>query len=197
MNNPAFFITLILVVVGIEVLLKLNNKNQQQLNILDRIFASGFYLLPLYELLKDNFELLKSTGIPQSAWFREISFYYNIIPYFNYIVFFGSYFVLIYYRLIPLKYFVRYNIMQSLLIFIASSLVTSLYYTVFTFSMYSTSENIASVFFYSIIQYVFTSIPFGTGCLLIYCMIQSLFGKYSKIPFLSDSLVWHIGDKDK
>ena len=83
------------------------------------------------------------------------------------------------------------------LIFIASSLVTSLYYTVFTFSMYSTSENIASVFFFSIIQYVFTSITFGTGCLLIYCMIQSLFGKYSKIPFLSDSLVWHIGDKDK
>jgi hypothetical protein len=197
MNYSGFFVTLILVVVGIEVLLKLNNKNRKQLTILDRILGGGFYLLPLFELVKDNLELLKDTGIPQSIWFREILFYYNIIPYLNYILFFGSYFVLIYYRVVPMSYFVRYNIMQGLLIFIASSLVTSLYYTAFTFSTYETSSSFINLFFNSIIQYIFTSITIGTAGVLVYCIISSIFGKYSKIPFISDSLVWHIGDKEK
>jgi uncharacterized membrane protein len=149
----------------------------------DRIFACLAYLLPLLDvvglvgsvlMLSGSFlaPLLALIILPLQPLLRV---YYGI-PFFPLIVFFALYMLVV--RNEKIAHFIRFNVMQSILIGIVLSLFSIIWS--YVLSSFLPPTNI-------ITQTLFNTVFLATVVAAGYSILQSILGRYAEIPTISEA----------
>jgi uncharacterized membrane protein len=149
----------------------------------DRIFACLAYLLPLLDVVGLVATVLMLSGsfltpilaviiLPLQPLLRV---YYGV-PFLPLIVFFALYMLVV--RNEKIAHFIRFNVMQSILI----GIVLSLFSIIWTYALSSilSPTNI-------ITQTLFNTVFLATVVAVGYSVVQSALGKYAEIPTISEA----------
>jgi len=150
----------------------------------DRIFASLAYLLPLLDVVGLVGQVLVLSGsfltpvlalilVPLSPL---LSFYYGFGGFMPLIVFFALYLLVVRNDRVP--HFIRFNVMQSILFGILLSLFSIIWS--FVLSNILPPGNI-------ITQTLFNTVFLATIAASLYCIVQSVLGRYAEIPTISEA----------
>lgn len=141
----------------------------------DRIFACLPYLLPLIEVLNFGAFLLAQFP-PLQVLFLPlvplVAIYYGI-PFGGMIIFFALFALVV--RNETISHFIRFNVMQAILLDIV----------IFLFSILIKLVGIAGGF---AIETLSTTIFLGIVAAVVYSVLQSLMGRYAEIPAISDAV---------
>lgn len=147
----------------------------------DRIFACLPYLLPLIEVFAfgqfflNDFPLLKLIFLPLLPLLRI----YSGIPYAGMIIFFALWLLVV--RNEKLSHFIRFNTMQAIILDIVIFLCSILTDIV----KFVPGSGFA-------MQTLYTTIFMGIVAAVVYCVAQSLMGKYAEIPAISDAVYMQV-----
>ena len=159
------------------------NFNEQFWFLLSQILGICTYLLPFLEISKQNVSLVREFE-PLNYFYRSFiteyfTFYFNN-PLFEFALFFFL-FIFCVRKVLPINNFVRFNIMQSILIFLLASLLN-----VFFISL---PVSLRNSFLGEIVGNVFFILIF---CSILYPIFQVLRGRYASIPFVSEAVRLHL-----
>lgn len=147
----------------------------------DRIFACLPYLLPLIEVFAfgqfflNDFPLLKLIFLPLLPLLRI----YSGIPYAGMIIFFALWLLVV--RNEKISHFIRFNTMQAIILDIVIFLCSILTDIV----KFVPGSGFA-------MQTLYTTIFMGIVAAVVYCVAQSLVGKYAEIPAISDAVYMQV-----
>ncbi|MBD2442936.1 hypothetical protein H6G25_06920 [Dolichospermum sp. FACHB-1091] len=147
----------------------------------DRIFACLPYLLPLIEVFAfgqfflNDFPLLKLIFLPLLPLLRI----YSGIPYAGMIIFFALWLLVV--RNEKISHFIRFNTMQAIILDIVIFLCSILTDIV----KFVPGSGFA-------MQTLYTTIFMGIVAAVVYCVAQSLMGKYAEIPAISDAVYMQV-----
>jgi uncharacterized membrane protein len=142
----------------------------------DRIFGAIAYLMPLVEGISFGFPLMAKLPIlavilSPIAPLWQI---YNGIPFFGLILFFGLYILVV--NNDRISRFIRFNVMQAILIGIVISLCSLIIaYVLRPFGGF-------------VIETLTTTVFLGVLVASVYGMVQSALGRYAEIPSLSEAV---------
>lgn len=150
----------------------------------DRIFSSLAYLLPLLDvvglvggilLVSNSFltPLLEIIVYPLSPL---LSIYYGFGGFMPLIIFFALYMLVV--RNDRMPHFIRFNVMQAILIGILLSLFSIIWR--FVLASLLPPTNI-------ITQTLFNTVFLATVAASLYCIVQSVLGRYAEIPTISEA----------
>ena len=146
----------------------------------DRIFASLPYLLPLIDglafgrFLFTQFPVLQLLLIPLAPLMQIYS-----LPFASLIIFFALYLGVV--RNENISHFIRFNAMQAILLDIVLMLC-GLVLPIF-------SNGVQVVF---IAETLYNMVFLGAFAAFVYAVVQSLLGRYSEIPPLSDAVYMQV-----
>ena len=157
--------------------------NEQFWFLLSQILAVCTYLLPFLEISKQNVSLVMAFG-PLNYFYRSFiaeyfAFYFNN-PLFEFVFFFFL-FIFCVRKVLPINNFVRFNIMQSILIFLLASLLNVFFISLPVSLRNSFLGEILGNVFYSLVLYS-----------ILYSVFQVLRGRYASIPFVSEAVRLHL-----
>lgn len=147
----------------------------------DRIFACLPYLLPLIEVFAfgqfflNDFPLLRLIFLPLLPLLRI----YSGIPYAGMIIFFALWLLVV--RNEKISHFIRFNTMQAIILDIVIFLCSILTDIV----KFVPGSGFA-------MQTLYTTIFMGIVAAVVYCVAQSLMGKYAEIPAISDAVYMQV-----
>lgn len=147
----------------------------------DRIFACLPYLLPLIEVFAfgqfflNDFPLLKLIFLP----LLPLLTIYSGIPYAGMIIFFALWLLVV--RNEKISHFIRFNTMQAIILDIVIFLCSILTDIV----KFVPGSGFA-------MQTLYTTIFMGIVAAVVYCVAQSLMGKYAEIPAISDAVYMQV-----
>lgn len=147
----------------------------------DRIFACLPYLLPLIEVFAfgqfflNDFPLLKLIFLP----LLPLLTIYSGIPYAGMIIFFALWLLVV--RNEKISHFIRFNTMQAIILDIVIFLCSILTDIV----KFVPGSGFA-------MQTLYTTIFMGIVAAVVYCVAQSLVGKYAEIPAISDAVYMQV-----
>ncbi|MDX2230171.1 MAG: Tic20 family protein [Leptolyngbyaceae cyanobacterium bins.349] len=150
----------------------------------DRIFASLAYLLPLLDVMGLVGRILFDSGsflTPLLAliWIPLgplLSIYYGFGGFMPLIIFFALYMLVVRNDRVP--HFIRFNVMQSILIGILLSLFSIIWR--FVLASVLPPTNI-------IAETLFNTVFLATVGAALYCIVQSALGRYAEIPTISEA----------
>ncbi|VEP15689.1 Tic20 family protein [Hyella patelloides LEGE 07179] len=144
----------------------------------DRIFAALVYLIPLYSAIPfgtdlfQQFPFLRVILIP----LQPLALIYGLIPFGNLVVFFVLFLAVVRNEKIP--HFIRFNTMQAILVDIALSLLSVLFFRIIGPGI------LPSLITVTIFNVIFTVVL--AAC--IYSIVQSAMGRYAEIPAISEAV---------
>jgi len=147
----------------------------------DRIFACLPYLLPLIEVFVfgrfflNDFPLLGLIFLP----LLPLLTIYSGIPYAGMIIFFALWLLVV--RNEKISHFIRFNTMQAIILDIVIFLCNILTRIV----QFVPGSGFA-------MQTLYTTIFMGIVAAVVYCVAQSLVGKYAEIPAISDAVYMQV-----
>ncbi|MBD2460822.1 hypothetical protein H6G89_07170 [Oscillatoria sp. FACHB-1407] len=149
---------------------------------LDRFFACLPYLLPLLEVILtfgrpffQAFPAFRILLLPLQPFIAVYGFILVAIPFGGFLVFLALYFLVV--RNESIQHFIRFNAMQAIIIGIAVSLVSLIWF-----------ELLADIVRVALINQTIAYLVFlGTVAAVIYSVVQSALGRYAEIPSLSDA----------
>lgn len=147
----------------------------------DRIFACLPYLLPLIEVFAfgqfflNDFPLLRLIFLPLLPLLR---IYYGV-RYAGIIIFFALWLLVV--RNEKISHFIRFNTMQAIILDIVIFLCSILTDIV----KFVPGSGFA-------MQTLYTTIFMGIVAAVVYCVAQSLMGKYAEIPAISDAVYMQV-----
>lgn len=150
----------------------------------DRIFACLAYLLPLLDVVGTVGGMLIASGsfltpvlglilVPLSPF---INIYYGFGGFMPLIIFFALYMLVV--RNDKVAHFIRFNVMQAILIGIALSLF-AIIWRYFLGAIFAPSNIVT--------QTLFNTVFLAVVAASLYSMVQSVLGRYAEIPTLSDA----------
>lgn len=150
----------------------------------DRIFACLAYLLPLLDVVGMVGGMLMVSGsfltpllalivLPLSPF---IEIYYGFGGFMPLIIFFALYMLVV--RNDKVAHFIRFNVMQAILIGIALSLF-SIVWRYFLGAIFAPTNIVT--------QTLFNTVFLAVVAASLYSMVQSVLGRYAEIPTLSDA----------
>lgn len=150
----------------------------------DRLFACLAYLLPLLDVVGLVGTILLASGsfltpllalivIPLSPL---LGIYYGFGGFMPLIIFFALYMLVVRNDRVP--HFIRFNVMQSILIGILLALV-SIVWQAFLARLFGPTSIVA--------QTLFNTVFLAVVAAVLYSMVQSALGRYAEIPTLSDA----------
>lgn len=150
----------------------------------DRIFASLAYLLPVLDVIGTVGMFLFASGsfltpllafiiVPLSPL---LTIYYGFGGFMPLIVFFALYMLVVRNDRVP--HFIRFNVMQSILIGILLSLFSIIWRYVLAAILPPTNI---------IAETLFNTVFLATIGASLYCIVQSALGRYAEIPTLSEA----------
>ncbi len=148
----------------------------------DRLFASLAYLLVLYDGAWFSGSLL--TVFPQLNWVLEplllpLIEIHKIIPFASLIIFFGLFFLVV--RNEKIKHFIRFNIMQALLI------------TIILFLAQLILGFLSGIVLLALVFKVLSTLIFmGVLVVVAYAIIQSFRGEYADLPSISEAVYMQV-----
>lgn len=150
----------------------------------DRIFASLAYLLPLLDVFGLVAGVLVASGSFLTPLLAVIFFplspliniYYGFGGFMPLIVFFALYMLVVRNDRVP--HFIRFNVMQAILFGILLSLFSIIWR--FVLAALLPTGNI-------ITQTLFNTVFLATIAASLYCIVQSLLGRYAEIPTISEA----------
>ncbi|MBE9223456.1 hypothetical protein IQ215_12185 [Cyanobacterium stanieri LEGE 03274] len=141
----------------------------------DKLFSTLVYLIPLYYVLEfggflfNQFPFLRLITIP----LIPLIYLYSLIPFARFIIFIALFALVI--RNSNLSHFLRYNAMQAILIDILLILVNLIVGIL--------AGGIGGLFMETLYNMIFL----GTLVACVYCMFQSVTGKYAELPGISEA----------
>ena len=147
-------------------------------DIKDRIFGALVYLIPLYSALpfgRDlfaQFPILSLIQIP----LVPIAFVYNAIPFGSLVVFFVLFLAVV--RNDRIAHFIRFNTMQAILVDIALSLLSILFFSIIEPGV------LPSLISITLFNVIFTAVL----AVCIYSIVQCASGRYPEIPAISEAV---------
>ncbi|MBF2025792.1 MAG: hypothetical protein IGS48_03370 [Oscillatoriales cyanobacterium C42_A2020_001] len=150
----------------------------------DRIFACLAYLLPLLDVIGLVGVALFASGsflAPLLAFIVMplsplLGIYYGFGGFMPLIIFFALYLLVVRNDRVP--HFIRFNVMQSILIGILLSLFSIIWRYVLSSVFLPTSI---------VAQTLFNTVFLATLGVSIYCIFQSALGRYAEIPTISEA----------
>lgn len=151
-------------------------KYSNLLKILSIIVSVAIYAFPFLEIYCFFNPFLRSVGI-HIPMLEESAYFLRENPWLNFMIF-TLIIILTQSRKLNINYFVRYNMMQSLILIFMGSLIDTCGYL---FPYFITAEG-------SIGYPIFNTCCFGVLLLTLYCAIFALRGKIPNIPLLTESV---------
>jgi len=152
----------------------------------DRIFSALVYLLPIVRVLPFGIPLLSAIPVLGQVLFLAIgpfltaySFLSGTIPFFQLIVFFALYLGVV--RNSRFSYFLRYNVMQALLIGIAAAIVGIL-----TSILGLTGGGL-------VVETLYTATFIAGFGASAYSLVRSATGLFPEMPVISEAAYQYIG----
>ncbi|ABA21696.1 conserved hypothetical protein [Trichormus variabilis ATCC 29413] len=149
--------------------------------IKDRIFACLPYLLPLIEVFVFGEFLLRQFPVLQLLFLPLIPLlriYYGV-RYAGIIIFFALWLLVV--RNEKINHFIRFNTMQAILLDII----------IFLFSILTDVVGLIPTGGFAI-QTLYTTIFIGIIAAVVYCVANSLLGRYAEIPAISDAVYMQV-----
>lgn len=179
----AFFIITIIVIIMAnlyKIISRNYSKSKETTSLLERTGSCLSYLLPLIEgtqnfgaVIITQFTLI---NILYKYTLMELILAYTKIPFLGF-----SLFIILFFLFgrptLPVRQFVRFNVMQSLLIFLLNSVLGAIFRALpIAIRSSLIGEVISNMFF------------FFTLMTVIYSIFKALSGEYSKIPIISEAV---------
>jgi Chloroplast import apparatus Tic20-like len=153
-------------------------------DVKDRIFGALVYLLPLYSAYPFGvllFRQFPALGEVLEIALSPLALIYGILGNFgSLIIFFVLFFAVV--RNPKISHFIRFNVMQAILIDILVYLVG----LVFSLLIRGLSGNL-------IVETLANVIFLGTIAACLYSIFQSILGKYAEIPTVSEAAYSQVG----
>ncbi len=192
-NLPLWIITLIsillLVIVGVLIyqiyllIIKSSDSNKNNINIIDRLGSILPYWLPLLEGLQ-NFgqQILPDYPFSLMSLYKKtlmpLVIFYVTHPALAFIIFFILYYLFVRAKSpIPDRPFIRFNVLQAILLFLINSLLGATFRALpieFRMSLYGFM--LCNTLFWFVLSTI------------IYSVIKSIEGKYARIPVISQAV---------
>ncbi|KAF8819953.1 TIC20 [Cardiosporidium cionae] len=167
----------------------LDKARVKTLSIIHKLIAAGSYCLPLLDAFQAfNFPLMMRYPklSPIFSLITPILFVYTSVPMLPFALFMGSYMIFVKKNIFNLPYFVKYNVMQSLLLSMFHYAFAMLYFRVSPFSPMDDSPLNEMILLTTVLS------CFG---MIFNSMFSTLLGNYPTFPVISEAVNMHIGDK--
>ncbi|CEM02245.1 unnamed protein product [Vitrella brassicaformis CCMP3155] len=166
-----------------------DKKGEEKITILHRLLAAGTYAMPLMDTLQAFIQplMFRFPGLESiMGVVGRAAFYYTAIPLLPFFLFMGAYFVVIRKNSkIKFPYFVRYNVMQSLIITMFQYFFALFYFRMLGFNPLDDSM---------LNEVLILTIVMGSLLMIGNCIVTAVMGGLPQIPLISEGVGMHIGD---
>nr|YP_009391373.1 hypothetical protein [Platysiphonia delicata]ARW59517.1 hypothetical protein [Platysiphonia delicata] len=185
---PSLTFSIIFIIIGImlfyqAIVIKLHFYNKTSINVIDRCASILTYGLPLLEGLQ-NFgqQILPDYPFNVMSLYKKtlmpLVIFYVTHPTLAFVVFFVLYYLFVRSKSpIPNRPFIRFNVLQSILLFLINSLLGATFRALpieFRVSVYGLM--LCNTFFWFVLSTI------------LYSLIKSIQGKYAQIPVISQAV---------